>query len=105
MPFFKKELLAKVLSGEKTETRRVHKQEWKVGKTYAVRDTWFSKPQGYIIILRKFRQRLAEISDVDIKKEGFRTKDEFFNAWKRIYGKIDENEVLVVYEFKVVKTG
>ena len=101
MPLFKKELLAKVLSGEKTQTRRTHKQEWTVGETYAVRDR-YAKPQGHIIILRKFRQRLAEISDVDIKKEGFRTKDEFFEAWQLIYGALDLDAIVIVYEFKLV---
>lgn len=100
---FKRRLLALVLDGTKVQTRRVHKQEWKVGKTYGVRDTWFSKPQGYIVILRKFRQRLAEISDLDVKKEGFSTLAEFKEEWRKINGSWNPELVVIAYEFVVKK--
>jgi len=105
MAIFKRKYIPLVLDGRKVQTRRVHKKEWKVGKTYAVRDTWFSKPQGYIVILRKFRQRLGDISFADVKKEGFQSLEEFRKACARdITGSWTPNRVVLVYEFKLVRS-
>jgi hypothetical protein len=94
MAIFRRHHLRKVLAKEKTQTRRCHQHTWKIGKTYAIRDRWFSKPQGHITVTRKFRQRLGDITLEDIKKEGFSTLEEFQKAWTEIHGQIDENEVL-----------
>jgi len=93
-----------VLSGHKTQTRRTHKYTWKIGKTYSVRDRWFSKPQGHIIVTRKFKQRLGDISPQDVKKEGYSTLKEFKRAWTEIYGPESWNPDLLViaYEFKLL---
>jgi hypothetical protein len=104
MAIFKRKYIPLVLDGRKVQTRRVHKQEWQVGKTYAVRDTWFSKPQGRIVVLRKFRQRLGDISTEDVRKEGFSTLDEFEEAWIKINGSWDADKVVIVYEFKLVRS-
>ena len=101
MSIFKRRHIRKVLAGEKTQTRRTHNYTWTIGKTYCIRDRWFSKPQGHIIITRKFRQRLGDISPEDVQKEGFSTLEEFQKAWTEIHGQIDENEVVTVYEFKL----
>jgi len=77
---------------------------WTVGKAYGIRDKLFAKPEAKILILRRFGQRLGEISEEDAQKEGFKNKEEFMKAWAEIYGKTDENEVVIVYEFKLVGT-
>lgn len=102
MPIFKRKYIPLILDGRKTQTRRIHKQEWQVGKTYGVRDTWFSKPKAYIVILRKFRQRLGDISQEDIEKEGFSTLAEFKEEWTKINGSWDPESVVIAYEFKLV---
>ena len=105
MAIFKRKYIPLVLDGRKVQTRRVHKQEWQVGKTYAVRDTWFSKPKGYIVVLRKFRQRLGDISLGDVEKEGFHTLEEFQKAWTEINGSWKPDLIVIVYEFKLVPKG
>jgi len=100
---FKRRHLHKVLSRQKTQTRRIHKYTWKLGKTYSIRDRWFSKPQGHIIITRKFKQRLGDISESDIKKEGFNSLEEFKKEWEECYGpgSWNPNTVVTAYEFKL----
>lgn len=106
MALFKRKHIKKIFEGRKTQTRRIHKHTWKVGKVYGIRDRWFRKPQGYILITRKFRQRLGDISLEDIKKEGYNSLREFRRAWEEIHGSWDPEQVVIVYEFKVVsKTG
>ena len=101
MAIFKRHHLRKVLAGEKTQTRRTHKYTWKIGKTYAVRDRWFSKPQGHIIVTRKFRQRLGDISPEDVQKEGFSSLEEFKQEWIKLHGSWNPDEIVICYEFKL----
>jgi len=54
---------------EKTQTRRTHKHTWKLGKTYSIRTSYFGKPEGHIKIIKKFKQKLGEISIEDVKKK------------------------------------
>jgi len=103
MTIFKRRHLRKVLSGDKMQTRRSHRRTWKIGKTYAIRDRWFSKPQGHITVTRKFRQRLGNISSEDVRKEGYSSLEEFKQAWEETYGPESWNPdlVVIVYEFKL----
>ena len=101
MPLFKRRHLRKVLDGSKIQTRRTHRSTWKIGRTYGIRDNWFSKPQAHIIITRKFRQRLADISPEDVKKEGFSTLEEFKQAWTEINGTWNPDQIVTCYEFKL----
>ena len=55
-----------------------------------------------MLITRKFKQRLSEISEVDVKKEGFETLEEFQACWTRIHGSWNPNLIVIVYEFKLV---
>jgi hypothetical protein len=101
MAIFKQKHLDATLQGRKTQTRRTHKYEWKVGKTYGIRARWFDKPVGRILITRKFKQKLGDIPLADIRKEGYSNIWEFKAAWEEIYGQGSWNpEVIVtVYEF------
>jgi len=101
MTIFKRRHLRKVLSGDKTQTRRSHRRTWKIGKTYAIRDRWFSKPQGHITVTRKFRQRLGDVSNEDIRKEGFSSLEEFKQEWTELHGSWNPNEIVNCYEFKL----
>ncbi|MCJ7768062.1 ASCH domain-containing protein [Candidatus Bathyarchaeota archaeon] len=103
MALFKRKLLAKVLDGSKVQTRRTHRRMWTVGKVYGIRDRLFAKPEARILILRRFGQRLGEISKEEARKEGFETLDEFKAAWKEIYGQWQPDQVVVAYEFKLLK--
>ena len=105
MALFKRRHIRMIRQGRKTQTRRTHKRTWKVGRIYAVRDNWFGKPLDHIKIIRKFRQKLGEISPEDVKKEGFNSLEDFRRAWEEINGKGSWNpeQIVMVYEFKYVK--
>lgn len=99
MALFKRRHLRAILEGRKTQTRRVHKHTWRLGKVYAVRTSYFGKPEGYIRIIRKFRQRLGDISAEDVRKEGFSSVEEFREAWVALHGSWDPAQIVWVYEF------
>jgi len=103
LAIFKRRHLRKVLDGTKTQTRRTHRYTLQIGKTYAIRDRWFSKAQGHIIITRKFRQRLGDINPEDVKKEGFSSLQEFQEEWEECYGPGSWNPktVVIAYEYKL----
>jgi len=103
MATFKQRNLDLILAGKKTQTRRTHRQEWKIGHVYSARASWFEKADAWILITRKFRQKLKDISEEDIEKEGFSMLAEFREEWRKINGSWDENQVVVAYEFKLVK--
>lgn len=104
MAVFKKRNLDLVLAGEKTQTRRTHRQEWKIGNVYSARASWFEKARAWILITRKFKQRLGDISQEDVVKEGFKTLSEYREEWRKINGSWTPDKVVLVYEFKLVKT-
>jgi hypothetical protein len=96
--FFKAELLAKVLSGQKIQTRRSGSRQYRVGSIQSIR-SGYTKPAGYIKITKKYRQPLCCISLKEAKKEGFNNIDEFRDAWRQINGSYDPDQVVTVYEF------
>lgn len=105
MVLFKRYNIEKILKGLKTQTRRVHVHTFRVGKIYPLRDNWFTpnnQAKGYILITRKFRQRLGDITLEDVQKEGYNSLEEFQAEWIRLYGSWDPNKIIWVYEFKLV---
>ena len=104
MALFKRKDLKAIVELRKTQTRRTHRHEWKVGRRYALLDRWFDKPKGYILITRKFQQRLGDISQADIRKEGFQSKVAFQKAWIEINGEWDPEQIVIVYEFRYLSS-
>jgi hypothetical protein len=104
MALFKRKHVELILQGRKTQTRRVHSHEWKLGRVYGVRDRLFGKPVAHILIIRKFRQRLGDISAEDVRKEGYGSMQEFQRVWEEVHGQgsWEPNLIVMVYEFKVV---
>lgn len=85
---FGKELMDKVLSGEKTVTRRIGDTSmYYVGKSYTASDRsrWSRKGTPYrkcrIKVLANTQIRLDAITDVDAGKEGFDSIDDFKKYW------------------------
>jgi hypothetical protein len=82
MVLFKKEHIPMVLQHLKTQTSRTHKREWKVGKIYPISDKLFGKPKGYILITRKWKERLGDITMEDMRKEGYNSLEEYQKGGK-----------------------
>jgi len=104
---FKEKHIKLILNGEKTMTRRLpgKSANYSIGKVYAIRPSRFVKPAGYILIIRKFRQKLGQISARDVKKEGYNSLDEFQAAWIKINGSWRPDEIVTCYEFRLVEKG
>jgi hypothetical protein len=102
MILFKRHLIALILQKRKTQTRRLHKRKWQVGRTYAVTDRWFGKPQGHIRIKRLFQQRLGDVSEDEAKAEGYDSLADFREDWKSIIGDWNPDETVTAYEFELV---
>jgi hypothetical protein len=103
MALFKRRLIPMVLSGVKTQTRRIHKRRWIIGHTYKIKDQYCSKGLGTIKITRAFKQRLGDISEQDAQKEGFKNRTEFIDAWNTINGSWNPDTIVTVYEFILVE--
>jgi hypothetical protein len=98
---FKKPLLEKIIDGSKTQTRRTSKQTYKVGQTYGVTCRRYQKSQGHIQILNAKQPRLGDITQEDVKAEGFQTLDEFKETWIKINGEWNLNQLVTAYEFRL----
>ena len=101
---FKENNLKRVLEGRKTQTRRAGKYELQIGKIYPVKHKYFEKGKAKVLITRKFKQRLGDITPKDVEKEGFDTLAEFQAAWIRIHHSWHPEKVVTVYEFKIVSS-
>lgn len=103
---FKKLLLEKILKGEKTQTRRPIERKsgihvCSVREKVGVR-AGYTKFVAYIVIKKRFQQRLGDISAEEAKKEGFLSIEDFKRAWAALYG-WNPNQVVWVYEFELAK--
>lgn len=100
---FKRKHLKKILSGRKTQTRRrIRRQTYKIGGKISARNGWFKKAEHRILIKRRFKQRLGDMSIQDVYKEGYETLEEYKDAWIEINGNWNPDEVVLVYEFELV---
>lgn len=100
---FKKEHIPLILNGTKIMTRRRHKYKLKKGKIYRVRKNYFKSLDLWIEITDVYPQKLGEMTEEDALKEGGYTLEKFKAVWKRIVGDWNPEELVTVYEFKVIK--
>ena len=102
---FKRTLLEKIIAGEKTATRRPTERKpgrrvFEVGERVGVRNGYV-KFKAYITIVRRYRQKLGDMTDEDARKEGCKDLEDFKRIWKKIYRKWNPRKVVWVYEFKL----
>ena len=102
MALFKKRFINLILEGRKTQTRRTHRYTWKPGRVYHIKTSWFNTTPRRIKIIRKWRQRLGDMTEEDAKAEGFKNLEEFRRAWEEIHGHWNPDEEVWVYEFKLL---
>jgi hypothetical protein len=100
---FKKALLEMVLSGRKTQTRRLHKNLLKEKQKYVVKRNWYNNTEYYIQIKKVYPQKLGDVSEEEAIKEGFSGLDKFREAWIRINGNWDPEMEVTVYEFELAE--
>jgi len=100
---FKRELLDLVISGKKTQTRRLHKNLLKEKQKYVIKKNWYENTEHYIRITKVYSQKLGDVSEEEARKEGFSSREEFRDAWIRINGSWDSDIVVTVYEFELAE--
>lgn len=102
---FKENHVKQIKLKKKTQTRRIHKK-WRanIGAVHQVRTELFGKPHCYIRIIRRWEERLGDISIVDAYREGGYTVDEYIKGFIEMYdGNLDEDFIVKCYEFELVK--
>lgn len=98
--FFSRKNLRKILEGKKTATRR-RTGRWQLGEHW-IRATFLERGIAKIEIFRKYRQKLGDMTEEDAKKEGLNNLEEFKQLWISFYGSWNPEEVVWVYEFKLI---
>ena len=94
--YFKRPFISLILQGRKTQTRRTSSR-YQVGEILSVNSS-----EIWILITKKYRQRLGDITPEEIRREGFSSLKEFQDTWKRIYGRWNPDAQVWTYEFKVI---
>lgn len=77
-----------VLGGKKTQTRRIRKymeSKYKVGKTYSVQPGRGQRSIARILITKVRIEDVREISDDDIRAEGFESFADFMDVWLNMH--------------------
>jgi len=102
---FGAELLPKVLSGEKTVTRRrlgwPNPQYYRVGRTYVVNPGRGRKHVGHIDVWDVRTEPLGAITDEDARREGFESVAAFVSYWARMHGSHACSETIARIEFEL----
>jgi len=101
---FKPEHVEPILDRRKTETRRLGKRRWREGAIHQCRTKLFGKPFARVRILEVRRKPLGALNDDDARAEGYESREAYREAWERIYGNWDSQELVWVVRFELVST-
>jgi len=106
MILFKAHHAPRILEGRKTQTRRKGPLRWRVGSVQQCRTSFYEEPFAHVRILRRWRERLGDISEADARAEGYGSREAYFLVFRAIhrdYCSLDE--VVSCYEFELVEAG
>lgn len=114
---FAPDLAEKVLAGRKTVTRRPRTGSnpsglpggwvdipcrYKPGHTYAVQPGRGKKAIGRIRVLSVRPEWMTDLTEDEIRREGFASQDEFVAKWLAIYGRGSWLDIVWRIEFELV---
>ena len=100
---FQKDLIKKILNGTKTMTRRSFRSRdrYRIGRTYTVQPGRGKHGLFKIKVTNLKFEWLGDITSEDIKAEGYNTKEEFVEAWKRFNKNYNPRQAVTVIKFEV----
>jgi len=101
---FKKEFIPKIMKGTKTQTRRLE-SKLKEGDIVFAKISYYTHHFAKLKIIKIWQERLGDISNEDVKEEGFCSH---FNFMKRLCeinkGKeITKDTILTAIKFERIK--
>lgn len=93
-----------ILSGRKTQTRRRWKRpRAKVGSVHQAKTSYQGDAFAHLRITDIHLERLGDISEEDVRREGYETREQLEDVFRRIYKRTpDPDEVVTVINFEVV---
>ncbi len=97
---FDEEYVDLILSGRKKSTIRKGIKSYEMGKIVYL--TASSKPFAKARVKKAVVKRVKELNDDDAIKDGFESKEDLIKALKRIYGKIDDADLVTVIHFELI---
>ena len=108
MLLFKPEHVELILSGQKTQTRRLwpHGCRVKVGNVYQCRTRMMDKASTFarIRVKRIWREQLGEIQELNAHEEGYPSRAAYIEAFRRINGHAALDTVVWAVEFEIEAT-
>ena len=98
--------VSKILSGEKTFTRINVECPWMPDQEIIAVHTSGEedKPFACLKVISINKHKLGDITDDDVLKEGYSSREEFFEAWRNLHGSADPREVVCAIEFDLVRS-
>lgn len=81
-------------------TSRAHCR-YKPGKRYAIQPGTGKKAIGHIVVVKTRQEVLGLVDDADAQAEGYANREEFLDAWREAYGRVDPFTKVWVVEFVV----
>jgi hypothetical protein len=105
---FGADMLKLVQQGRKTQTRRPVKYSdrgksldcrYQPGRSYAIQKERGGRAIDRLTVTEVRLERLVEMTLQDARREGFRTRRDFFDYWVGLYGQIEEDQQVWVITF------
>lgn len=101
---FSSEMAKLILAGRKSQTRRVVKDSelqcrYVPGRSYALQGKRWKADQPRITVLEVRPEQLGQISLRDVRREGFRTTEEFKAYWVKLHKRFDSEQLVWVISF------
>jgi hypothetical protein len=73
--------------------------------TYRLRVDYRGSLSDRIKVKRLHTQSLGSMTAEDVRKEGFKSMEEFRDNWVKLYGSWDQEHIVWVVEFEYLGTG
>ena len=103
MILFKPYHVPLILSGRKTQTRRLGKKRWIVGAVHQAKVSYMAKPFASIKVKMLWKEKLGQINHVGAIAEGYDDVNAYLEAFEKIYGAADMQQEVWVLDFERVE--
>ncbi|WP_456327717.1 ASCH domain-containing protein [Archaeoglobus sp.] len=99
---FDAEYVESIIQGKKITTVRKGVKSYPVGRIVELTVNY--KPFAKAKVKKVVVKRVKELTDEDAIRDGFESKEDLLNALKKIYGEINENDLVTIVHFEVLET-